>query len=408
MERKISTFDIKIGMYVSNLDRPWLDTPFVIQGFLVKDDEDIVALQQHCEYVYIDTEQGIEADNYLDEAPEADGGTYIDDFLEGGMQKVIYKTEKDEFQEIPSAEVALEHATVKIAYIMDSLKEGDNLDMHAVREAVEPVMESMVRNSDAMLWLEEMRDKDAYTYSHSIDNCSLAIAFGRHLGLYKEDLRSLAMGCLLMDIGKIRIPESILNHTSTLSRDEFVEMRKHVKYGMDILRKSSGVSEGVLTVVHGHHERFDGSGYPDGLEGKQIPVFARIAGIVDTYNAMVHDSPHRKAVAPHTALRALYNWRNKFFQDELVEQFFQCVGVYPTGSIVEMSTGEVGMVIAQNKKQRLKPRIMMLLDEHKDPYPGPKIVDLHIQAVDYSGQEYTILHGLQPGAYDINPADYKL
>jgi HD-GYP domain-containing protein (c-di-GMP phosphodiesterase class II) len=209
-------------------------------------------------------------------------------------------------------------------------------------------MESMVRNSDAMLWLSEMRERDIYTYSHSVDNCSLAIAFGRHLGLYKEDLRSLAMGCLLMDIGKVKISETILNSTGTLTRDEFVEMRKHVKYGMDILHKTSGVSEGVLAVVHGHHERFDGSGYPDGLEGKQIPIFARIAGIIDTYNAMTHDSHYRKAAAPHTVLQVLYDWRNRFFQDELVEQFLQCLGVYPTGSIIEMSTGEVGMVIAQN------------------------------------------------------------
>jgi HD-GYP domain-containing protein (c-di-GMP phosphodiesterase class II) len=408
MERKISTFDVKIGMYVSNLDRPWLDTPFLIQGFLIKDDEDIVALQQHCEYVYIDTEQGKEADTYLDKAPATEGNTYVDDFLEGGTQKITYESEKDEYQEIPAAEMALENATTKIANIMDNLKAGDNLNMHAVREAVEPLMESMVRNSDAMLWLSEMREKDAYTYSHSVDNCSLSIAFGRHLGLYKEDMRSLAMGCLLMDIGKIKLPEAILNSTGVLTRDEFVEMRKHVRYGMDILRKTSGVSEAVLAVVHGHHERFDGSGYPDGLEGKQIPVFARIAGIIDTYNAMTHDSPYRKAAAPHTVLQIMYSWRNKFFQDELVEQFLQCVGVYPTGSIIEMSTGEVGMVIAQNKKQRLKPKIMMLLDEHKDPYSGPKIIDLQTQSVDHNGQEYTILHGLQPGTYGINPADYKL
>ena len=150
------------------------------------------------------------------------------------------------------------------------------------------------------------------------------------------------------------------------------------------------------------------SGCPDSLEGKQIPIFARIAGIIDTYNAMTHDRFHRKAVAPHTVLQALYKWRNNVFQDELIEQFLQCVGVYPTASIIEMSTGEVGMVIAQSNKQRLKPRIMMLLDEHKEPYPGLKIVDLQTQAVDHNGHEYTRLHGLKPGTYGINPVDYKL
>jgi len=407
MERKVSTLNLKIGMYVANLDRPWLDTPFLLQGFEIKDNDDIEALRTHCEYVFIDIEQGDGADTYLDEKTDDTKQSYVDDFIEGGKQKIVYEEGKNEFQEMPTAEVAMENAEVKIANIMDNLKAGDNLDIGTIRGAVEPVMDSMIRNSDATLWLAEMREKDAYTYSHSLDNCALGIAFGRHLGLYREDLRSLALGLLLMDVGKVKVPEAIITKETTLTKEEFAEMKNHVKYSVEILRNTHSISDSIVTIVQTHHERFDGSGYPNGLKAKQIPVFGRIASIIDCYTAMTRDSLYREAIAPHIALQSMYNWRNKYFQEELIEQFMQCIGVYPTGSLVEMTSGEVGMVLAQNKIERLKPKIMMLLNEHKEPFDGPKIVDLQITKTDSSGQDYSILTGLHPGSYGINPRDYK-
>lgn len=403
MERKVSTFDLKIGMHISNLDRPWLDTPFLLQGFIIEKDEDIKALQQHCKFVFIDTEKGDEATSYMDEKPNLPSSEYIEDFLEGGTKKVHYEEKQSAFHELPAAETALENASNKVAMLMDNVKAGDNLDISAVRNAVQPILESVIRNSDALLWVSEMQKKDEYTYSHSIDNCSLAIAFGRHLGLYKEDLRNLAMGLLLMDVGKVKVADEILNKTGTLTVEEFDEMKNHVDYGVSLLRNTPGINETIINIVLTHHERFDGSGYPSGLKAKEVPVFGRIAAIIDCYTAMTGNSTYRATMAPHKALQTIYNWRNKYFQDELVEQFLQCLGVYPTGSLVEMSSGEVGMIMAQNRIQRLKPKIMMLLDENKKPYEVSKIVDLTVDVTDASGLELTIISGLPSGAYNIDP-----
>jgi HD-GYP domain-containing protein (c-di-GMP phosphodiesterase class II) len=403
MERKISTLELKVGMYVSNLDRPWLDTPFLIQGFKIEDDDDLLSLKKHCVYVFIDPNQGDGAERYLDDTQELQRNTYVDDFLEGGKKKVNYEEQQSEFLELPAAESALEKATDKVANIMDNIKAGDNLDLGTVREAVQPVLESMIRNSDALLWMTEMRKKDEYTYSHSMDNCALGLAFGRHLGFYKEDLRNLGMGLLLMDIGKMKVSEDILNKTTTLSKEEFAEMKNHVQYGIDMLKQISGINDTIINIVSAHHERFDGSGYPNGLEGKRSPIHGRIASIIDCYTAMTRENKYRKAIAPHEALQSIYNWRDKYFQAELIEQFLQCIGVYPTGSLVEMSSGEVGMIMSQNKNQRLKPKIMMLLDENKKPFDVNKIVDLMTEDTDSSGLELTILRGLEPGAYDIDP-----
>ena len=168
MERKVSTFDLTIGMHISNLDRPWLDTPFLLQGFIISGEDDIKALQKHCKYVFIDTDKGEVATTYLDEKKQKlPSNQYIEDLLDGGKKRFSYEEKQSTFHELPAAETALENASDKVAQLMDNLKAGDNLDISAVRNAVQPILESVIRNSDAFLLISEMQKKDIYTYSHS-------------------------------------------------------------------------------------------------------------------------------------------------------------------------------------------------------------------------------------------------
>jgi HD-GYP domain-containing protein (c-di-GMP phosphodiesterase class II) len=213
---------------------------------------------------------------------------------------------------------------------------------------------------------------------------------------------------LLLDIGKMKVPEEILNKEATLTEAEFLEIKKHVDYGVEILRCTPGIDDNVIHIALTHHERYDGSGYPNGLPGDQIPVYGRIAAIIDCYDAMTSKRSYSEAVSPHNALQKIYNWRNKFFQDELVEQFLQCLGVYPTGSLVEMNTGEVGIVLSQNRTKRLKPRIMLLLDADKTTYKNFKIIDLVTEAADSSGNILNILCAHDPGAFGIDPTEFYL
>ena len=400
MERKISSHNLKFGMFVSNLDRPWLDTPFPMQGFTVQDENDINSLKEYCHHLYIDTEKGVPADTYLDHQIEQNKH-YIDDFLSQGKRRVVYEEHNTVFNEYPTAEHALESATLTVANIMDNVKAGDNLDVQKVREAIQPMLDSMIRNSDALLWMLKVQQDNSPLYTRARDNCALGIAFGRHLGMYKEDLRLLAMGMLLLDVGTTKISPDIMNKKGALTRAEFSVMQKHVEYGVEILKNTPGIDDAIINMVLTHHERLDGSGYPQGLEKTQIPIFGRIAAIIDVYNAMTTKTSSRDAIAQHTVLQELYRWRNKYFQHDLVEQFLQCVGVYPTGSLVEMTSGEVGIVIAQNRKARLKPTLMMLLDEQKQPYEVHTILDLASDPEDASGLELKILHALKPGAYGI-------
>ena len=408
MERKVNVAYLKTDMYVSNLDRPWIDTPFLLEGFLIQSEDDLTALNQYCKYVYIDTDRGIGASKYIEPLPRLKSNSYLERFLQDNKKKVQYENTTSTKEELPSAQIALENASNQVARIMGDVKAGKNLNIEALRGVVEPILDSIIRNSEAYMWLSMMQKKSAYTYSHSVDNCALAIAFGRFMGLPKKDLRTLAIGLLMMDMGNVHVPEGILNKKGRLTEAEYRIVKKHVRQGVKILKVTKGVNDDIINIALTHHERFDGSGYPNAIQGTQIPVYGRMAAIIDCYGAMTSNRPFRAAKSPYTALQNIYNWRDSAFQPELVEQFLQCIGVYPTGSLVEMSNGEVAIVLEQNLTQRMRPKIMLILNEEKKHLMDYKIIDLTEQFEDSSNLPLNIYRGLDPGAYDIDPAEYYL
>jgi len=408
MDRKVNVAYLKAGMYVSNLDRPWIDTPFLLEGFLIETEEDITALSHYCEYVYIDTDRGINASQYIEEAPQLKTNPYLERFLQDNKKKVNYENTRPVKEELPAAQAALDSASNQVAQIMEDVKDGKNLDIKAVRGVVEPILDSIIRNSEAYMWLSMMQKKSSYTYSHSVDNCALAVAFGRFMGLPKKDLRTLAIGLLMMDMGNVHVPEGILNKEGRLTEAEYRIVKKHVGHGAEILKNTKGMNEDIVNIALTHHERFDGSGYPGALQGTQIPVYGRMAAIIDCYDAMTSKRPFSAAKSPYAALQNIYNWRGSAFQPELVEQFLQCIGVYPTGSLVEMSSGEVGIVLEQNLTQRMRPKVMLILDEDKSHLVEYKAIDLAKKFEDSNHLPFNIYRGLDPGAYGIDPTEYYL
>jgi HD-GYP domain-containing protein (c-di-GMP phosphodiesterase class II) len=407
MDRKVNVAYLEKGMYVSNLDRPWIDTPFLLEGFLIESEEDLNSLNQYCVFVYIDPERGAGASEY-EEVPRLKTNSYLERFLQDNNKKVQYENTRPVKQELPAAQAALEDASNQVAHIMDDVMQGKNLNIEAVRGVVEPILDSIIRNSEAYMWLSMMQKKSAYTYSHAVDNCALAIAFGRFMGLPKKDLRTLAVGLLMMDMGNVHVPEGILNKTGRLTEAEYRIVKKHVLQGVEILKNTEGMNEDVINIALTHHERFDGSGYPNALQGTQIPVYGRMAAIIDCYDAMTSNRPFSVAKSPYAALQNIYNWRGTAFQPELVEQFLQCIGVYPTGSLVEMTNGVVAIVLEQNLTQRMRPKVMLILDEDKTHFSEYSIVDLSKEFKDSRDLPLNIYRGLDPGAHGIDPTEYFL
>ncbi|MGI9342905.1 MAG: HD-GYP domain-containing protein [Gammaproteobacteria bacterium] len=420
----VPTDDLTIGMYIAELDRPWLETPFLFQGFHIESDKEIAELQQHCDHVYVDIERCVE-DALEKLAPSA---SRADDTGTSGRKKRAGKKDQvaatvrtesadDTFrpmdtavlrQQIVQAKVTHAQTVSAVNEIFDSVKNGAGMDLQAAEEAIEPMVESVVENEDAMSWLARMKKKDNYTHDHSIASCVWAVIFGKHLGLEKEALQVLGLGALLMDVGKTRIPTELLVKTGELTKRETLLLRKHVDFGREIAARVEGVDARVIQIIESHHERYNGTGYPGGVKGNDIPVFARIAGIVDTYDAMTTFRPYAKPISTYEAMRKLNDLAGLEFQAEMVEQFVQAVGVFPVGTLVELSTGEAGVVVEQNRTRRLRPQIMLLTDEQKNALHNFKTIDLRTVLVDAAGNSLFIQCGLPPGAHGLNPSEYYL
>lgn len=397
---KVSTSDLEVGMYVSNLDRPWLETPFMIQGFRLESKADIERLRQFCLYVYVDTQKSRIAADVAPRRVSRPRRPTQELFPKRKLQ--VYEDANQWSEEYPRALQAVELLSVAIDDIFADVTKGQSVDIVRAKKSVEPMIDSITRNPDACIWLARMKQEDKYTYQHSLGASIWAVALGRQLGLPKSDLRTLAVGGLLFDVGKLRVDKELLNTNRPLTDDEFEQVRDHVRHGVEMIKGGALMNQDILDMVAHHHERHDGSGYPGGLKGDDIPVFARIAAIVDCYDAITSHRSYARALPPADAIKLLYEWRDRDFQQELVEEFIQAIGIYPAGTLVELSSGEIAVVVGEYRTRRLRPKVLVLLDAQKAPLAVPKIIDLLSMTHTEDNQPLDIVSSLQPDAYGID------
>lgn len=402
-ERQIEVAQLAAGMYVCRLDRPWTETPFPLQGFLIEGDDQIAALRRYCRRVWIDVQLGRVPP---DKPAPYDAADPLG--LSAIPGRVVHTDLVSHEEEVPLARGAQLNAARLTTQILDDLRAGRKLSSQHVYDAVEPVVRSVLRSADAMFWVNALQQHDSYSYSHAINCCALAAAFGRHLGLPETMLMDLASGGLLLDVGKAQLPVELFSHPGVYDADQTRQVRTHVELSLRILRDSELDRPDVYEMIRTHHERYDGSGYPGNLRGTWIPLFGRMAAIIDSFDAMITERPHARAISRHDALQQLYRHRDTLFQDELVEQFTGCLGVYPVGSLVELSSGEVGVVMAQNPTRRLRPRILLLTGEDKRLRDGFVPLDLMHETRDGGGIAMHIVRPLPAGAYQLNPAELYL
>lgn len=403
MMKKVSIDDLQYGMFVSQLDRPWTDTPFMLQGFLLKTPQQMEVLRKFCKFVFIDTER---ADATVPmrrtvTLPTASSGGI------SGAGRVSYSTSVTVESEFARAREAYEQSEKVVGSVIDSIRERGTLDVAEAANAAKSMTESIKRNPDAMVLLTTLRDR-ADLIDKALQISVYMIAFARFLEMAEEDLEMSGMVGLLLDIGKLNIPDEVLNKRERLSPEEFVLVRSHVEHSAQILRDSPGISPAVVQAVAMHHERFDGSGYPKGSRGEEVSAIAAIAGIVDTFIGLTSKRPYAAPVAPSNALNMLHKWKGASFHPLLVEQFIRCIGIFPVGAVVELNSGEVGIVIAQNLEKRLQPRIMVVRDAAGNPLRPQKMLDLSKSPKVNPEEPYRIRRTLEYGKANISRSDLFL
>lgn len=422
---KVEVNDLIVGMYVSGLDRPWSQTPFPLQGFFIRQPDEIDQLKLYCKYVLIDVQRGKQPvairHTNLDKKP---GSPATDSRQRQQISAAPLKLRHNFYSEPVSlrkenATAEKLHGDIKstVGEFMTGIQKGGVIEIKKTTQLASQVVESVVRNPDAFSWLSRIRDKDEFTYGHIVRSAVWAGVFGRHIGLDKKDMNMLVSGVLLKDVGKVKLPEYLLTlDESERTPEQESEYRKFVDYGVEILKSTPGVPPEVMHIVRNHCERFDGSGYPQGLIGDKIPFLAKVTGIVTVYDAVTNPRHSKYPLAPSKAMARLYDMRNIEFQEELVVQFIQALGIYPTGTLVELNTGEVAVVVEQTFARRLKPKVAIVIDKDKSRLKEPKILDLFedfsekLRKAEKRGQPSSsikaieIVKDLEPGSFDVDIA----
>lgn len=388
---KLNVGDLRPGMYICELDRPWLETPFLLQGFEVHNDADIEAVMRYCQWVYIDLLR-----THVQKVT-------IDDVSSGhGQSKSPSYGRKD----LESADATRKQTSALIKTFVDEIRFGQCPDIQLAKAAVSECVANVARNPEAMMFLTRLRSKDEYTSQHAYNVCIFSLVIGRLLGLDSVQMENLGTSALLSDMGKVAIPDHVLNKPGKFNETERALIQTHAKEGRDILMSGRNIFTGCVDVAYGHHENLDGSGYPRGLEGHQLNLSCKIVAITDKYDAITSKRPFRRA-GDHLNAVAILNKmvsENKI-DGKLTSSFFGYLGVYPPGSIVELNTGEVGIVIDSKPEQRLRPQLLLVRDAEKQPIQ--MFVDMMEKKTDALGKPYRITSVLRPGDYDINLLQYS-
>lgn len=493
---KLETSQLKLGMFVAELDRSWLDTPFLIQGVLVDSNEDLDTLRRLCQYVYVDPARstcefprvaGAAADPLRARTPApprepvhtreraqnrepvhirepvqareiagsseragpesmmgptsvmaerlgapsalfqaresaesksrpwvsaASSATRSNEkhpqaaFAPPGVKLVTYRDEIPFDDELPRASKFYDRAQDVFVRFARDIEQNGGLRVGEMESSAHDLAESIVSNPDALLWMTRLRGADAHAYGHGLRAGIYLLTLGRHLGFPLDELRQIAMIGMLLDVGKIRVPRGLLDKEGKLTASEFGSVKKHVEYGLEILADAHALSENVLIGIAHHHERLDGTGYPLGLPDREISMYGRMAALVDSFSAMISTRPYADAQAPGDALVSLRATSGASFHAPLLEQFIQAVGIFPVGSLVELSSGHVAIVVRQNRVRRLQPRLLLLTDSKKARRDPPVDIDLMRQPKDARGEPIRILRGLPAGAFGIDTNAY--
>lgn len=375
---KLEVKDLSKGMYVCELDRPWNETSFLFQGFRITNNQEVEKLQETCDFVYIDEEKST-----VDIVPDLivlPSSPAIKKYSKPNPLiniQVTHRLHEKKFEEeFPVAKATYRNSFEKMHVVFKDLRMGQSLNVLAVKDAVQEMTSSIMRNPDALKLLCVIQERDDNAVTHALHVCILCLAFGYYLGLKKDMIQKLGVGALLHDIGETKLPDGLFWRSKHYTKDEKNEIQKHTQYGVEILSEVQGLDSVVVEIVRDHHERLNCTGFPNQSCGDQISYNAMLVSIVDVYDSVTMGYEGKEKVSCTNALKSMYDWRNELFQSELVEHFIQCLGIYPIGSVIKLNTGEIGIIITFDDYSRLAPRVMLLLDKDKKRYPSPKIIDL--------------------------------
>jgi putative nucleotidyltransferase with HDIG domain len=372
MLKKVSLEQLQVRMFVHELCGPWMDSPFWKTSFMVSDQATLDKIRAtDFEAVWIDTAKGRDV-------PVAELPPSVPQVAPTEAPKPVPKQVPAAMdEEMGRAARIVDKSRQAVMLMFNEARMGGAVDVGNAQVLVEEISASVMRNPGALISLARLKSADDYTYMHSVAVCALMIALATRLGMDEVGIREAGMAGLLHDLGKAATDPDILNKPGKLTDAEFAVVRQHPVLGYDLLLQAEGVSPIVLDVCRHHHEKMDGSGYPDRLAGDQISLYARMGAVCDIYDAITSDRPYKKGWCPAESLRKMADWTDGHLDPVVFQAFVKGMGIYPVGTLVRLESGKLGVVLEQQVgKSLLKPKVRVFFSTRSKSYIAAELIDL--------------------------------
>jgi HD-GYP domain-containing protein (c-di-GMP phosphodiesterase class II) len=390
MLKKVDSSQLRVGMYLHDLECGWMEHPFVRGRFLLSSEDEIRKIHAAgIRIAVIDARRGQD----VDDAPtvaEAREETESE-LRELAAAATAAPARTSMAEELQRAINIRRQAAGLVREVMQDARLGKAVQLDRVAPVVENITASILRNPGALLGLLRIKNKDDYTFLHSVSVCTLLVAFCRSRKLDEETTYQAGLGGLLHDTGKALVPDHILNKPGRLTEEEFAVIKRHPRDGYEILKKTPAIGPIPLDITLHHHERRDGSGYPDRLAGDAIGELAQMAAIVDVYDAITADRVYHKGLPAAEALRKILEWSKFHFNPAYAQEFVRCVGIYPVGTLVLLESGRLGVVVEPHESGLLTPKVNVFYNTRSETYIRPETLDL-ARGLGFGGGDRIVSH----------------
>ena len=374
MRKKINAKDLQVGMHLHELCGSWMEHPFWRSQFTLSDPEDIKRiLDSGISEVWIDVSKGLD----VPESPKESTQSVTDLLMEAEIAQHGQAPKPTSMSdELMRAAMICKNGKKAIVSMFREVRMGKAISAEAASELVEEISQSVLRNPGALISLARLKTADDYTYMHSVAVCALMVSLAKQLGLDEQATREAGMAGLMHDVGKALMPMDVLNKPGKLTDDEFRIIKSHPVEGHRLLSAGQSVSDIVLDVCLHHHEKIDGSGYPNKLAGDQISLYARMGAVCDVYDAITSNRPYKKGWDPAESIQKMSAWSKGHFDEHVFQAFVKSMGIYPAGSLVKLGSGRLAVVLEQSEKSLLAPRIKVFFSTKSQTYIVPEVLDL--------------------------------
>lgn len=381
MLKKIPVNQLRLGMHLQAFCGAWLDHPFWRTRFVIDDPDDLVLIRESAiREVWIDVGKGRDVEPTSEAAVAYETAEDLPVATPPPVEKTAFS------DEVKRASQIVAKGREAVVSMFQEARMGKAVDADAAAPLVEEISNSVLRNPGALISLARLKTADDYTYLHSVAVCALMIALARQLGLDEQQVREAGMGGLLHDMGKALMPPAILNKPGKLTDEEFAVIRTHPDEGHRMLLAGRGISDTIRDICLHHHEKFDGSGYPEGLKGGEISLMARMGAVCDVYDAITSNRPYKAGWDPAESIRRMAEWQGHF-DPSVFQAFVRSLGIYPVGSLVRLESGKLGVVIEQGEQSLLKPKVKVFFSTRSQAYLKPEIVDIARSREKIAGRE---------------------